>query len=159
VLALLIAGAGAWLLRAPRAGQAPAPRELARIALPSPTAAPHAAAPTLAAADSPAPEPQAASAATPQAAATSAAQAPAAHALSRGVVNVATPGGWADVFVAGRHRGRTPLQLELPEGRRTLLLKPFGSKPLKREVFVRPGQVTRLVVHVHPMPGNVHAPE
>jgi serine/threonine protein kinase len=68
--------------------------------------------------------------------------------LARGVVNVATPGGWADVFVAGRHRGRTPLQLELAQGRRSLTLRPFGGKPLRRDVLVRPNQVTRLVVPV-----------
>jgi serine/threonine protein kinase len=71
------------------------------------------------------------------------------HSLGLGVVNVATPGGWADVFVGNRHRGRTPLQLELPQGRRSLTLRPFGGKPVKREVLVRPNQVTRLVVPVH----------
>jgi hypothetical protein len=65
-----------------------------------------------------------------------------------GSVNVATPGGWADVFVAGRHRGRTPLQLELPEGKRALVLKPFGAKPMKRFVIVRRDQLTRLVVPI-----------
>jgi hypothetical protein len=69
-----------------------------------------------------------------------------------GSVNVATPGGWADVFVAGRHRGRTPLQLELPEGKRALVLKPFGAKPMKRFVIVRRDQLTRLVVPIAQKP-------
>jgi serine/threonine-protein kinase len=69
-----------------------------------------------------------------------------------GSVNVATPGGWADVFVAGRHRGRTPLQLELPEGKRVLVLKPFGAKPVKRFVIVRRDQLTRLVVPIAQKP-------
>jgi hypothetical protein len=159
LLALLLAAAGFWLLRTPRALHEAAPREAsetARASAPPSPALPHPPEPTIAAADQPVTEPQTVVTSAPQAAA--AAQAPV-HALSRGVVNVATPGGWADVFVAGHHRGRTPLQLELPQGRRTLVLKPFGAKPLKREVVVRPGQVTRLVVHVHASPESVHAAE
>lgn len=66
----------------------------------------------------------------------------------RGFVNVATPGGWADVYVNSRHRGKTPLQLSLPEGRRTVVLRPFGGKPVRRSVLVRRDQLTRLVVSV-----------
>ncbi|HMI92720.1 MAG TPA: protein kinase [Polyangiales bacterium] len=77
-------------------------------------------------------------------------RAPAARrALGQGLVNVATPGGWADVIVAGRHHGRTPLQLELPEGRRTLILKPFGKGSVRRPVLVRRNRPTRVVVPVH----------
>jgi hypothetical protein len=61
---------------------------------------------------------------------------------------VATPGGWADVIVAGRHQGRTPLQLELPEGRRTLILKPFGKGSIRRTALVRRNRATRVVVPV-----------
>lgn len=69
--------------------------------------------------------------------------------LGRGFVNIATPGGWADVFVSGRHRGRTPVQVEIPEGQRTVVLRPFGGRPIRRSVLVRRAQVTRLVVPVH----------
>jgi hypothetical protein len=70
------------------------------------------------------------------------------RAAGRGFVNVATPGGWADVFVAGRHRGRTPVQLELLEGRRMLVLRAFGERAIRRNVLVRRGQLTRLVVRI-----------
>jgi hypothetical protein len=53
------------------------------------------------------------------------------------------------VLVSGRHRGRTPLQLELPAGRRTLILKPFGqATPLRRTVLVKRNRAIRLVVPV-----------
>jgi len=71
------------------------------------------------------------------------------RALGQGLVNVATPGGWADVIVAGRHHGRTPLQLQLPEGRRTLILKPFGKGSVRRSLLVRRNRATRVVVPVH----------
>jgi eukaryotic-like serine/threonine-protein kinase len=70
------------------------------------------------------------------------------RALGQGLVNVATPGGWADVIVAGRHHGRTPLQLELAEGRRTLILKPFGKGAVRRSVLIRRNRATRVVVPV-----------
>jgi hypothetical protein len=71
------------------------------------------------------------------------------RAPGRGFVNIATPGGWADVFVSGQHRGRTPLQVEVAAGHRTFVLRPFGGKPIRRNVLVRRAQVTRLVVPVH----------
>ena len=70
------------------------------------------------------------------------------RALGQGLVNVATPGGWADVIIAGRHHGRTPLQLELPEGRRTLILKPFGKGSIRRSVLIRKSRPLRVVVPV-----------
>jgi serine/threonine-protein kinase len=71
------------------------------------------------------------------------------RATGRGFVNVATPGGWADVFAGGRRRGRTPLQLEIAAGRRTLVLRPFGDgKPVRRSVLVRRNQLTRVVVPI-----------
>ena len=70
------------------------------------------------------------------------------RATGRGFVNVATPGGWADVIIAGRHHGRTPLQLELAEGRRTLVLKPFGKGSIRRTITIRNGKLTRVVVPV-----------
>jgi serine/threonine-protein kinase len=74
---------------------------------------------------------------------------PARRAAGRGFVNVATPGGWADVFAAGKRQGRTPLQLEIRSGRRTLVLRPFGKgKPIRRVVLVRRNQLTRVVVPI-----------
>ena len=93
-----------------------------------------------------------ASAALPRASSAAEPERPTRHsarrALGEGLVNVATPGGWADVIIAGRHHGRTPLQLELPEGRRTLILKPFGKGSVRRTVTIRHGRLTRVVVPV-----------
>ncbi|MBI2893411.1 MAG: serine/threonine protein kinase [Deltaproteobacteria bacterium] len=63
-----------------------------------------------------------------------------------GFVDVATPGGWADVFVAGAHQGRTPTRVRLPAGRQTIELRPFGDgPPVRIPVQVPPGGGTRLV--------------
>jgi serine/threonine-protein kinase len=63
-----------------------------------------------------------------------------------GVVNVVTPGGWADVVVGGRVVGRTPRQITLPAGTRTLELRPFGRTPGERvEVVVEAGGTARVV--------------
>ena len=65
-----------------------------------------------------------------------------------GHVNLATPGGWADVYYQGAKLGRTPTRIRLPAGRRALVIKPFGRSAMRRSVRVREGQVTRLVVPV-----------
>ncbi len=63
-----------------------------------------------------------------------------------GVVNVVTPGGWADVVLAGRVVGRTPRQVTLPAGTHTLELRPFGRTPGERvEVVVEAGGTARVV--------------
>ena len=113
----------------------PTPPDLARIATAAAPAGEH---------DSPQPEEEPSAAVAAQEA-----QDSPRRATGRGFVNVATPGGWADVYVSGRHRGKTPLQLTLPEGRRTLVLRPFGQKPQRRTILVRKEQLTRLVVSVH----------
>ena len=46
--------------------------------------------------------------------------------LGTGTVDVATPGGWADVYFRGARVGRTPLRVELPAGRQTIELRPHG---------------------------------
>ncbi len=43
------------------------------------------------------------------------------------VVNIVTPGGWADVYLKGTWLGTTPARLELPAGRHALTLRPFGD--------------------------------
>lgn len=150
-------GAGAWLALRERPAASPAPTtQIAKAATPAPIVVP---APIVAALPAqPAPslpalplEPVADEPA--QAVETQMPVAAAHHGRTgHGSVNIATPGGWADVFVAGRHRGRTPLQLELPEGKRALVLKPFGAKPMKRFVIVRRDQLTRLVVPISQKP-------
>jgi len=64
-----------------------------------------------------------------------------------GTLGVFTPGGWADVFVDGTRRGRTPTQLTLPAGRHVVELRPFGELPARRRVVqIRTGQTLRLPV-------------
>ena len=49
-----------------------------------------------------------------------------------GTVSVVTPGGWADVFVDGARVGRSPGRFQLPPGRQTIVLRPFGTGDLVR---------------------------
>jgi serine/threonine-protein kinase len=157
-LSTLLAVAAGWLLWPPsepaareradgaaRASEAVAANAAAPAAGLPPPAPPLAAAP----ADSlPAPSDAPATSGSLEPAAQSAANEPAPRATGRGFVNVATPGGWADVFAGGKHRGRTPVQIAIASGRRTLVLRPFGGKPIRRSVLVRRDQLTRLVVPV-----------
>ena len=62
--------------------------------------------------------------------------------LGNGIVNIVTPGGWANVYdERGRFLGQTPMQLRLPTGRYSLTLRPFGQPP---------GDPTPIVVDVRP---------
>ncbi len=64
-----------------------------------------------------------------------------------GQVSIATPGGWADVYLGDRKLGTTPVRLLLPEGVRTLRLVPFGEGPdILRHVTVDHGVMARLKV-------------
>ena len=64
-----------------------------------------------------------------------------------GWVDLATPGGWADVFRGVEHVGRAPGRVRVPAGRHTLVLRPFGRNPERRIVVrVPPGGGTRAVV-------------
>ncbi|MEZ4340524.1 MAG: hypothetical protein R3B82_28215 [Sandaracinaceae bacterium] len=64
-----------------------------------------------------------------------------------GFVNVATPGGWGDVYLGSRSIGRAPGRLSVPSGRRVLTIRPFGRLPARRvTVEVPPGGTTRAVV-------------
>ncbi len=68
-----------------------------------------------------------------------------------GTLNVVTPGGWAYVELGGRRLGQTPLSVEVPAGRHTLRLLPFGEGPPRRvRVNVRPNGVSRTRVPLSP---------
>jgi hypothetical protein len=68
-----------------------------------------------------------------------------------GTVDVATPGGWADVYASGKHQGRTPVRLTLASGRQVVGLRPYGRGRMRRhEVMVRAGALNRLVIPVEP---------
>ena len=68
-----------------------------------------------------------------------------------GIVDVATPGGWADVYASGKHQGRTPVRLTLASGRQVVGLRPYGRGRMRRhEVMVRAGALNRLVIPVEP---------
>ena len=64
-----------------------------------------------------------------------------------GYLSVSLRGGWADIYVDGEPKGRTPRRLKLSAGRHRVELRPFGRTPaLRRTVRVRPGQTDRLVL-------------
>jgi len=66
-----------------------------------------------------------------------------------GAVNVVTPGGWAEIRVAGRRRGQSPVQISLPAGRHVIELRPQGHRRIRHvTVTVRPGETTRVVVPI-----------
>jgi serine/threonine-protein kinase len=76
---------------------------------------------------------------------------PAGPSSARGTVMVATPGGWADVVHRGRSLGQTPLTAELPAGRQTLELRPFGRGPAQRVVVeVDPDRTARVSRPIRP---------
>jgi serine/threonine protein kinase len=62
-----------------------------------------------------------------------------------GTLLVAFEGGWAEVYLGAKLLGTTPGRFELPAGRHTLLIKPFGGEEaFKRRVDVQPAAVTKL---------------
>jgi len=66
-----------------------------------------------------------------------------------GVVNVATPGGWAYVLENGQRLGQTPVRLTLPAGHHTLEIRPFGEPPsTKVNVDVKPDEVERISIRI-----------
>jgi hypothetical protein len=66
-------------------------------------------------------------------------------------VNVATPGGWADLYLRGAKVGRSPTRLTLPPGRHVIDLRPFGTQPPQRAtVTAASGETARVSVPVHP---------
>lgn len=66
-----------------------------------------------------------------------------------GTVNVATPPGWAEIFVDGRSQGRSPAGLRLSAGTHRVRLLPYGEgPPIDRRVEVEVDEITRLVVRL-----------
>ncbi len=63
-----------------------------------------------------------------------------------GYLSVSLRNGWADIFVDGKARGRTPKRLRLPSGRHRVELRPFGKgPPIRRTVRIPAGGTARLV--------------
>lgn len=63
------------------------------------------------------------------------------------LLDIATPGGWAEVRVDGESRGRTPARLSVSEGSHRIELRPFGrDATVTRTVRVSSSQSNRLVV-------------
>ncbi|MBX3274594.1 MAG: protein kinase [Sandaracinaceae bacterium] len=75
-----------------------------------------------------------------------------ARALAPGTVTVATPGGWAHVYLGGRLLGEAPGVFSVPAGRQTLSIAPFGraGSRLRRTVEVPEGGAARVSVPVAP---------
>ncbi len=72
---------------------------------------------------------------------------PAPHATGR--VSIATPGGWADVYLGHERLGRAPGQLRMRVGHHLLTLLPFAHGPARQvPVNVRPSGTARLVVRL-----------
>jgi len=64
-----------------------------------------------------------------------------------GSATIISPAGWADVYLGSRNLGRTPVRVQLPAGRHTLRVRPFGMDPSRRvPVTVRSGENARVVV-------------
>ncbi len=64
-------------------------------------------------------------------------------------MNVATPPGWAEIFVDGRPEGRSPAGLRLSAGTHRIRLLPYGEgPPIDRRVDVVDDEITRLVVRL-----------
>jgi hypothetical protein len=67
----------------------------------------------------------------------------------RGRLHVATPPGWADVYVDGRHVGRSATEIQLPAGSRRVRLVPYGEGPaINRRVSIEADGTSRLVVRL-----------
>lgn len=64
-----------------------------------------------------------------------------------GFVDVATRGGWAEVWFQGRRVGHTPGRFELPAGRHTLVLR-HGHIERSARVRVAHGQIARVQVEL-----------
>jgi hypothetical protein len=66
-----------------------------------------------------------------------------------GSVAIATPGGWAEVYVGSRRLGYTPVEARLPIGRQVVTFHPFGRGPAQRRtVTVSEDKVARVVLRL-----------
>ncbi len=62
-----------------------------------------------------------------------------------GTVSIATPGGWAEVYLGNKKLGTTPARYELPVGTHTLRIRPFGKLPeITRRVDVTANGAAKL---------------
>jgi serine/threonine protein kinase len=69
--------------------------------------------------------------------------------VGRGRLTIATPPGWADIYVDGRHVGRSPTELRLDAGSRRIRLMPYGRGPqINRRVRIEADGSSRLVVRL-----------
>jgi serine/threonine-protein kinase len=66
-----------------------------------------------------------------------------------GTINVSVSGGWADIYVDGVLRGRSPRAIGVPAGRHDVELRAAGHEPgVHRAVVVRPGAISRVTISV-----------
>jgi len=86
---------------------------------------------------------------TPSAARDTAARPVMRKAVVLGTISIATPGGWAEVYLGGKKLGTTPARYELPVGFHTLRLRPFGKLPeLTRRVEIQKGTSAKLKIEI-----------
>ena len=69
-----------------------------------------------------------------------------------GVLNVSTPGGWADVYVDGQRHGRSPVRIRVPAGDRRVELRAFGQRTLIRQIRVVDRDDLRVVIPIRSTP-------
>ncbi|AKF10993.1 serine/threonine-protein kinase [Sandaracinus amylolyticus] len=130
VVTIVVAATGGWL-----AARASSPAPLASVAEPSTPIPVDALEPTPIPAVEPEPDLVAPPEPEPEPAAETAPAVepdPVRRERGRGFANVSVRGGWADIYHRGRYLGRTPTRVELPAGRQTLELAPFGRAPRRR---------------------------
>ena len=76
----------------------------------------------------------------------------AAHVAPRtgpGTIAISVTGGWADIYVDGELRGRTPRQLQVPAGRHDVELRAGGASPGQHQtVNVRAGATSRVTARL-----------
>lgn len=66
-----------------------------------------------------------------------------------GIVNIATPGGWAYVYEKGKRLGQTPTRLTLPVGSHVLEIKPFGEPPSQQvTVQVTANEIAKVSIRI-----------
>ncbi len=66
-----------------------------------------------------------------------------------GTIAISVSGGWADIYVDGALRGRTPRQLQVPAGRHDVELRPGGASPGQHQtVNVRAGATSRVTARL-----------
>ncbi len=71
--------------------------------------------------------------------------------MAMNTVSVATPPGWAEIYVNGMRVGRSPTRIRLTQGRHTISLFPYGEGPsINRVVDVPATGLVRLVVRLDP---------